>query len=46
MCYKFDTICDNGFNPQEAGIIDLWDASEDHARSWYQGWIWPSLNSR
>jgi len=46
FCYKFDTPCDDGFNPQDAGIIDLWDASEDHARSWYQGWVWPSLNSK
>jgi len=24
-------------------IETLWNASEDHARSWYQRWIWPSI---
>ena len=30
-------------DPQEISIEKLWDASEDHARSQYQRWIWPSL---
>jgi hypothetical protein len=25
-------------------IEKLWDASEDHARSLYQRWVWPSLD--
>ena len=31
-------------NPLDVSMEDLWDASEDHARSGYQRWIWPSLN--
>ncbi len=31
-------------DPQEISIEKLWDASEDHARSQYQRWIWPSLD--
>lgn len=31
-------------NPQDVSIEKLWDASEDHARSGYQRWVWPSLD--
>jgi len=31
-------------DPQDVSIEKLWDASEDHARSWYQRWVWPSLD--
>ncbi|PIN73771.1 hypothetical protein COV20_06140 [Candidatus Woesearchaeota archaeon CG10_big_fil_rev_8_21_14_0_10_45_16] len=31
-------------DPQDVSIEKLWDASEDHARSWYQKWVWPSLD--
>ena len=31
-------------NPQDVSLEKLWDASEDHARSWYQRWVWPSLD--
>ena len=33
----------NNINPQEVSIEKLWDASEDHARSRYERWVWPSL---
>ena len=31
-------------NPQDVGIGTLWDASEDYAKSWWQGWVWPSIS--
>jgi len=31
-------------DPQDVSIEGLWDASEDHARSWYQRWVWLSLD--
>ena len=31
-------------DPQDVSIERLWDASEDHARSWYERWVWPSLD--
>ncbi len=31
-------------NPQDISIEKLWDASEEHARSFYQRWVWPFLN--
>jgi len=31
-------------NPQKVSIERLWDASEDHARTWYERWVWPSLD--
>ncbi len=34
----------NKINPNEVSIEQLWDASEDHARSWYQRWVWPSVD--
>ena len=30
-------------NPQTISVEKLWDSSEDHARSWYQRWVWLSL---
>lgn len=30
-------------NSQEVRMMELWDATEDHASSWYQRWVWPSL---
>lgn len=30
-------------NPSDISMVKLWDASEDHAQSGYQGWVWPSL---
>ena len=30
-------------NPQAVRMMELWDATEDHASSWYQRWVWPSL---
>ena len=34
---------DSGINPQEVSIEKLWDASENHSKSWYKRWVWPSL---
>ena len=31
-------------NPQDVEIGKLWDASEDHARSFYERFVWPSLD--
>ncbi len=31
-------------DPNQVSIEDLWDASEEHARSWYEKWVWPSVN--
>jgi hypothetical protein len=31
-------------HPLDVSIEELWDASEDHARSLYQRWVWPSLD--
>ncbi len=28
---------------QEVRMLELWDATEDHATGWYERWIWPSL---
>mgnify|MGYP001609203800 FL=1 len=28
---------------QAVRMMELWDATEDHASSWYQRWVWPSL---
>jgi len=39
--YKFEG---DKIDPQNVSIEKLWDASEDHARSWYQRWVWPSLD--
>ncbi|MEK6855459.1 MAG: hypothetical protein AABX73_04520 [Nanoarchaeota archaeon] len=33
-------------NPQGVRMMELWDATEDHASSWYQRWIWPSLSDK
>ncbi|MBI4147922.1 hypothetical protein HY490_01395 [Candidatus Woesearchaeota archaeon] len=30
-------------NPQDVDISTLWDASEEHAPSLYQRWVWTSL---
>ena len=35
---------DGRINSQAVSIERLWDASEDHAKSWYQRWVWPSLD--
>jgi hypothetical protein len=34
---------DDKINVQEVSVEKLWDASEDHARNWYERWVWPSL---
>ena len=34
----------NGINPLEASILNLWDASEDYANSFWQQWIWADLD--
>ena len=38
--YQFDG---NEINAQDVSIADLWDLSEEHARTWYKRWVWPSL---
>ena len=30
-------------DPQAVRMMELWDATEDHAPSWYQRLVWPSL---
>jgi hypothetical protein len=39
--YKFNGSTE--INPQKVSVERLWDASEDHARTWYERWVWPSL---
>jgi len=36
----------NGYKivAQDVSIEKLWDVSEDHAGSWYQRWVWLSLD--
>ena len=31
-------------NPQAVRMMELWDATETHAISWYQRWVWPSIS--
>ncbi len=31
-------------NPSDVSMSRLWDSSEEHAGSWYQEWVWPSLD--
>ena len=28
---------------QKVRMMELWDASEDHASNWYHQWVWPNL---
>ena len=46
LAYELNiSISENGkVDPNQASIENLWDASEDNARSLYQRWVWPSLN--
>lgn len=30
-------------NPQAVRMMELWDATENHANGWYERWVWPSL---
>jgi len=30
-------------NPQGVRMMELWDATEDHARDWFDRWIWASF---
>ncbi len=30
-------------NPQAVRMMELWDATEDHATDFYERWIWPSF---
>lgn len=34
---------DGKVDPMQVSSTNLWDASEDYAKSWYQRFIWPSL---
>ena len=33
-------------NPQEVRMLELWDATEEHADGWYDRWVWPSLGQQ
>ncbi|MBS3141524.1 hypothetical protein J4405_05275 [Candidatus Woesearchaeota archaeon] len=37
-------IQDERINPLEISMENLWDASEEHARTGWERWMWPSLD--
>ena len=42
--YSLPTGENAQIDPLDVSIHKLWDASEDHASSMYQRWVWPSLD--
>ena len=40
-----EPLKDGKVDPSEVSIIRLWDAAEDHSKSFFGYWFWPSVKA-
>lgn len=41
--YNFNLKENERIDPQKVRMMEIWDATEDYAKSGYDRWIWPTL---